>query len=182
MTLAGPGEEWTRQPDGRLFRRAARVVVLDADGRLLLAQGHDLDAPDVRWWFTVGGGLEAGESDVEGALRELAEETGLALTADRLEGPVLLRTAEFPFLGDVCRQDEVLFLARLSPAEVASGLSRAGWTAIETEFVDDVRWWTLADLRASGETVYPVQLPDLVEQWLPGWDGVVTDLGLQEDE
>jgi hypothetical protein len=36
--------------------------------------------------------------------------------------------------------------------------SRAGWQALEQEFVDDIRWWTLDDLAAMTEPVYPADL------------------------
>jgi len=62
--------------DGRrdfaLFPAAVLVYVVDGDGRFLL-----LSKPDGRGrWEVVNGGLEAGETVVEGALRETGEEAG----------------------------------------------------------------------------------------------------------
>ena len=39
--------------------------------------------------------------------------------------------------------------------------SRDGWVALEREFVDDIRWWTLEELKACDEPVYP---PDLARR------------------
>ena len=60
------------------MRRVAAVALVDPQGRLLL-QERDEHAPvDPEKWSLVGGGIEQGESDVEAALRELEEETGLS--------------------------------------------------------------------------------------------------------
>ena len=60
------------------MRRVAAVALVDLRGRLLL-QERDEHAPvDPEKWSLVGGGIEEGESDVEAALRELEEETGLS--------------------------------------------------------------------------------------------------------
>ena len=58
-------------------RVAARVLLVDPAGRLLLFQGFDPHVPDESFWFTAGGGLEPGEELLAGAQRELREETGL---------------------------------------------------------------------------------------------------------
>ncbi len=42
-------------------RRAARVLLLDGAGRVLLLRGFDPAMPEHRYWFTVGGGLDDGE-------------------------------------------------------------------------------------------------------------------------
>jgi 8-oxo-dGTP pyrophosphatase MutT (NUDIX family) len=99
------GPEWRAGVDGLLFRRGARVILLDDADRILLLRGHDADQPERGWWFTVGGGIGEGESDREAAVREVLEETGLALLAGDLVGPVFTRSAIFDFFARTCRQD-----------------------------------------------------------------------------
>ncbi len=60
----------------RPARPAARVVLLDAENRVLLFHTVDPFVPDVVTWVTPGGGVEPGEELVEAARRELREETG----------------------------------------------------------------------------------------------------------
>jgi len=66
------------------LRQAARVIVIDEDGRVLLVK---FEFPDGRVvWATVGGGLEAGETHEDAARRELAEEAGLEWDDPRTTG------------------------------------------------------------------------------------------------
>jgi len=169
------GADWTVGEDGVRYRRAARVVVLDGTGRVLVMRGHDRDQPERSWWFTVGGGIDAGETDVEAAVRELHEETGIVLSGADLQGPVLTRSAMFHFLRESCRQDEVFFLARVDG--VGGTPDQEGWTDTERELLDELRWLTPAELRAETREIYPENLADLVETWSAGWDGEVVHLG-----
>ena len=171
------GPDWVLGDGGLYFRRGARVLLLDDADRILLARGHDVDQPERSWWFTIGGGVDPGESDVDAALREVHEETGLRLDPGALVGPVYTRSAIFDFYRQHCRQDEVLFLARVAGADRDGGLSRAGWTDVELDVVDEMRWWTLDDLRGVQIEVFPEGLPDLVAPLLHGWDGVTRHLG-----
>lgn len=177
--VRGFGPEWRLGPDGLLFRRAARVILLDEHDRVLLVRGHDADQPDRSWWFTVGGGLDDGEEPRSAAVREVREETGIALRAEDLVGPVFTRSAIFDFFARHCRQDEDLFLARVRSADVGA-LSRAGWTDVELDVIDELRWWDLDELAAVDIEVFPAGLADLVRSVLV-WDGAVRHLGLARE-
>lgn len=172
------GPDWVPGPDGVRHRRAARVLLLDEAGRALLVRGHDVDQPERSWWFTIGGGIDAGESEVDAALRELREEAGLALDATDLEGPVLTRSALFDFFAETCRQDEVFYVARV-PGDLVP--DRAGWTAVEQDILDEMRWLSAAELRAETREVFPAVLPEVIEALAGGWDGTVRHLGLEHD-
>ncbi|BDZ43470.1 hypothetical protein GCM10025865_27690 [Paraoerskovia sediminicola] len=171
------GDEWVLGPDGLRWRRAARVILLDPDDRVLLVRGHDVDEPTRSWWFTVGGGIDPGESARAAAVREVREETGIVLAQDDLSGPVVRRSAVFDFFAEHCRQDEEIFLARTGPTDVGAA-SRDGWTEIERDVLDELRWWDLDALAEVEIEVFPVELVEIVRGLLRGWDGVVRELGV----
>ena len=172
MTELGP--DWVPDAEGYPHRQAARVVLFDPRGRILLARGHDADQPQRHWWFTIGGGLEAGESPRVAAVREMREETGIELDPRGLVGPVLRRSAEFDFLNVTARQDEWFFLAHTR----ATALVDTGWTALERQVIDAQRWWDLDDLEDEGRRVevFPRDLVERARAWRTGWDGHLAHL------
>jgi 8-oxo-dGTP pyrophosphatase MutT (NUDIX family) len=180
MRPAGPA--WSRQPgpgSGRLAgraqagvrvtavrsddlvpRRAGRVLVVDDDNRVLLLHGFDPANPEHPFWFTVGGGADAGESLAAAAARELREEVGLSVEISALGEPVWQRVTEFGFDGTRYRQDEEYFLLRVRPFRV----SLAGLDQLEQDTVDAYRWWDPAELESSGEEFHPPDLPRLLRE------------------
>ncbi|MBL0884958.1 NUDIX domain-containing protein [Myceligenerans sp. I2] len=60
-----------------VVRRAARAILLDDEGRLVLIKRTLPDRPDEPYWVTPGGGVEPEDMDTEEAcLREVHEELG----------------------------------------------------------------------------------------------------------
>jgi 8-oxo-dGTP pyrophosphatase MutT (NUDIX family) len=130
------------------------VLLFDPADRILLMKGRlpsDPGAPGA--WFTIGGGIEPGETVMEAAAREIIEETGLA---DFVLGEVAWRAEQI--LRDR-KQRPVRFLEHFILARCRGGEpSRAGWQALEREFVDDIRWWALGDLAACRDPIFPRDL------------------------
>jgi 8-oxo-dGTP pyrophosphatase MutT (NUDIX family) len=139
--------------------RAAARAVLIADGAVLLLHGRDstlAEAPT--WWFTPGGGIERGEAAAAAVVREVLEETGLALDEAQLGPVVAVRTAEFVFEGERYRQSESFFaieVPRFEPTPVAL-------EAVEARSILGARWWSRDELAVTRETVYPRELPQLL--------------------
>lgn len=143
---------------GHIDRRAARVLLLDPAGRVLMLHGWDPARPEHTYWFTVGGGLEPGETLVEAAVREAFEETGLRFATTDLVGPVRTDTVSFPFDGRWFSQEQAFFVARA--ADTLVDLSRLN--EVEQGCIDEARWWSASALETSEERFYPADLPDLL--------------------
>ena len=144
------------------MRHAGRVVLLDPDDRVLLLF-YDDEPPAGRHWATPGGGLNPGESYAAAASRELAEETGWGDVA--LLGEIHRATRTMEHDGRIVRQHERLFLARTDRAcrelgDVAAMHASDGIAAW--------RWWTLAELDAAAEVIWPAGLAGLVRGALGG--------------
>ncbi|MHB8529759.1 MAG: NUDIX hydrolase [Caulobacteraceae bacterium] len=145
-------------------RLTARVLLFDCEGRLLLMKGRLpglADAPGA--WFTIGGGVEPGETAREAAAREIVEETGFT---DAVLGPQV-------WYGEILLSgfegEPLLFKDSYFVAHCAGGPpSRHGWQALEREYIDDIRWWRLGDLAACEEPVYPKGLADLAGEIAAG--------------
>ena len=158
--------------DAPPVRQAARVVVLDPAGRVLLfgARLADLATPPgaVLYWYTPGGPVEPGEPVRLAAARELLEEIGLIVEPAALEGPVGLRRVVAPLLGVPMDHRETYFALR----DVVHEVDVSGQTEIEAYEDQPHRWWTLGELRATDETVVPMELADALEELLEGpWSG-----------
>ena len=147
-------------------RTSARVVLLDDDGAVLLFCGSDPASDDgsaPRWWFTIGGAAQPGETLTEAAVRELAEETGLRVAPGDMIGPVWRRDAVIDFNGSVIRSEEMFFVHRTARFEP----SASGRTALERRYIHGHRWCDatmIGELVAKGETVYPLQLGELLSE------------------
>ena len=144
-----------------LERRAARVLLVDDDGRILLQNCTDPALPGERgWWNTMGGGIDDGESAPEAAARELLEEAGLQVDPEHLGPVVHRRLTEFSFGGASYRQSEDYFLVRTRTFDAAP----TAHSEVEMMSVLGTRWWTLDELRRTDERVYPEELVEVLDR------------------
>lgn len=137
------------------LRRAARVLLLDEDRRVLLVR---LAYRSKRWWAAPGGGLKDDETHETAARREIAEETGYEL--DELGPWVWRREDVFRFEGRLYRQRERYFIASVPAFE-----PRPKFIDVEeAKTFDGLRWWTLGELGTTAERFAPANLPALVRE------------------
>lgn len=134
-------------------RRAARAILRDRDGRVLLIK---FVLPNMTFWATPGGGVEAGETLLQAAVRELGEELGIAVA---LEGPIHTAVGIFEFEGELIENTDHFFHGRWD------GTPRLlGATQTESAALTQARWWTIAELECTQEDVFPRDLAVVVRR------------------
>ena len=162
----------------RVPRLAARIAVLDPDGAIFLQLHNDVEIG--LHWVMPGGGLEDGEDELAGALREVAEETGWT---DVRPGPALWRWEhDYTRQGVPTRQREVIFqgagprrdpIGDLTDSYALDGIMTCRWWSPgELEHCPDITWpptlsALLMDLRTQGPPPTPIDL-GYVPNDLPG--------------
>jgi len=103
-----------------VIRRGERFLMIRRAAHLEVAPGH---------WTPAGGRVEPGESQEQAVVREIAEEVGLEVRAERQ-------------LGDMISEDGRYRLNWWSASVVAGDAHAA------CDEVDEVRWVTLDEMRA----------------------------------
>jgi 8-oxo-dGTP pyrophosphatase MutT (NUDIX family) len=140
-------------------RPTVRVLVVDDADRVLLMRSA------AGFWFPPGGGIEPGETPTQAARRELREELGLDVGVEGVGECVWVRRHVLATLD----LRERWYLHRVGGIE----LDHSGWTPLEVETIDAVRWWTLDELAAEQRAVLTPRdlanlLPELLEDHRAG--------------
>lgn len=151
------------------------MLLIDDSDRLLLFADTDPGIPSARWWITPGGGVEPGESDLQAAVRELAEETGVVADTDVVSPPLAVRRVRHGYTDVIALQDEVFFALRVP----AFTVDTAGHTEQERLTLTRHHWWTRDELAATTETIWPAVLLDLWARFDAG--AATIDLGVHEE-
>ena len=151
---------------GLRVRQAARLLACDRRGRVWLFpfQPHGADG-GIAYWFTPGGGVEAGESVADAARRECQEELGYAL-ADPGEAIARRQFALTLLSGEQVWADEYYFVVDLGDHQPHD----AGWQADERQVMGQGRWFDAAMLAAPPQPVFPEDLSRLLAVAREGWE------------
>ena len=145
----------TLNPNLRL-RRAARIIVLDPEGRALMFRYDVPGRPP--FWVTAGGECEPGESFDAAARRELLEETGII--ADPGEEIARLTPEFITVEGEPVQADERYFIVHVPQAAIDTSRH----TALEQRLMTQHRWFIPAELASWPEAVFPDTLNAMIEQ------------------
>ncbi len=138
------------------LRRAARLIVLDPDGRALMFRYDVPGRPP--FWVTAGGECEPGETFDEAARRELLEETGIIADPGR---EIARLTPQFVTVeGESVQADERYYLVRVAEARIDTSRH----TALEQRLMTQHRWFTRAELAQWHEAVFPDNILDMIAQ------------------
>ncbi|WP_276940695.1 NUDIX hydrolase [Ferrimicrobium acidiphilum] len=148
-----------------VVRPAVRVICLDTAERVLLL--HWRDPVDGRtFWEPPGGGVEADESELDAAKRELTEETGLP--TGTITGPVARLRRDHLWAGRRLISVEPFFVARVGDAQVLP----TALTDEEQTTLLGFCWWTREKLGDQAVVIEPGELLALLAEhvgggWLP---------------
>jgi len=117
-----------------------------------------------RFWCTIGGGIEPGETIEHAALREIFEETGITKDAIKLGPIVWYGDVTLILKGVVTTLAESFIVAKTTTHNVVLH----NLTEDERDVVKGLIWFSLNDIKNSSEVIFPILLPQYLPDILAG--------------
>ncbi|MCW1427862.1 NUDIX hydrolase [Novosphingobium sp. JCM 18896] len=143
-------------PVQRRIRRAARVLLFGADGRLLLFRYTPSWSKP--FWTAPGGECDPGEDFPAAARRELFEETGFEAEPVAMD---YVREDEFETLQrEPIRSLEHFFWAVTDRTEI----NVSGHTELEQSIMQGHRWFTPEEVADWHEPIFPQNIVNLIRR------------------
>ncbi|MDR1401560.1 MAG: NUDIX domain-containing protein [Puniceicoccales bacterium] len=151
-------------------RNSVKLILLNERDELALMCADDKritlanDEPQGRFWFMVGGGIEPGETLLDAAERELFEETGIGISDVEFGPEVWKCTFDLRFEGKLTTCNERFIVAKTK----VTAFDMSNMTASEKSVVEEIRWFSLGDIKNSREIIHPVLLPKYLPDVIAG--------------
>jgi 8-oxo-dGTP pyrophosphatase MutT (NUDIX family) len=143
----------------RVKRSTARVLPVDREGRVLLQLGRELHRRGDRFWLTIGGGAERGETLAEAAAREMREEAGIDVRPADLGEPIGNTVIDYSLFALLpVTQSQTYFAIAVDDAEV----SFAHQSLIERLTIERHEWLSADELERRPERLADPEMPRLI--------------------
>jgi 8-oxo-dGTP pyrophosphatase MutT (NUDIX family) len=126
---------------------------------VLLQLGRELHRRSDRFWLSIGGGLERGETLAEAAAREMREEAGIDVDPERLGEPVGTTVVRFSVFGLLpVTQYQTYFAIAVDDA----ALSFVHQSRLERLTIERHEWLSAEELAGRHERLADPELPRLM--------------------
>lgn len=149
------------------IRNSVKLILLNERNELLLLSTDDKGIQgkkgnyNGRFWQMVGGKIEDGETLIEGAYRELFEETGLTKEEVEVGNPVWYGEVDLMIHGTLTTVKQSFVTARTT----SSNVSLTNLTEEEKPVCTKLEWFSLEKIQNCSDIIYPVLLTD--SKYLP---------------
>ena len=156
-----------------LIHNSIRIILINPDNEILLMCANDPKTTSTdgtyngRFWFTIGGEVEPEETDIQAAVRELHEETGLT-QADVEFGPIVwFGSCDLVLSGTLKRLNQKFIVAHTNNKNI----SMDNFTESEKSVIERMEWFSLDKIKNHQDIIYPVgidgYLPSILECQYP---------------